>query len=783
MAVAVVPQIFRKAIAHAAMRARTVHAWLRSALDENVSRPMLFVAGGALAGAAVLLIMSSLVGTAVDTWSRSDVQLRARIVLLSAKEPIEELAHDTSPQATTKLQALFTRLVTDERLQAIGICEPDGRMRVATKTMPRGLLCASIRRGKAESTAAIHIDSRDLVVSAFPLADAALGHVIIVHDLTYAKARSDKARTYIMIAALAAALLVGGTVAAAMLLLVRNWRTALRTSLEDLRAGRADQVSALSPIPELRQALDQYDLAHRSIDGVHIDWSPETLKRALGAELPDAEVLVVSNREPYIHNRSDQGTVVQFPASGLVSALEPVIRACGGTWIAHGSGSADRETVDAFDRIPVPPQHPSYTLRRIWLSEEEQDGYYYGFANEGMWPLCHIAFVRPIFRDEDFALYRSVNEKFADAVAQEAKRRDPIVLVQDYHFGLLPRMIRQRLPQATIITFWHIPWPNAETFSICPWKEEIIEGLLGSSILGFHTEFHCNNFFETVDRFLESRIDRERRSATFGGHETLVRAYPISIEWPPSALAAQPSVPDCRAEVRRRFDIGENVRIGVGIERFDYTKGILDRMRAVDAMLTDHPEWIGNFTFLQAAAPTRGKIASYRQLQDEAVTMAADINARHGRPGWQPIVLSIRHHEPPEVFELFRAADFCLVSSLHDGMNLVAKEFVASRDDERGVLVLSTFAGASRELPEALIVNPYHARDTAQAMHHALMMPPAEQEARMRQMRALVRTRNVYRWAGQMLLDAAQLRRHDTIALLAASNAPEVTRLLEKRRA
>lgn len=783
MPIAAMRHIFRKMIADAASVARSANTWIRGGLDSNLSRPILFVAGGAVACAAVLLLVSSLLGTAVETWSRGDVQLRARFVLLSAKDQIEEYAYDPSTQAAAKLQALFTRLVSDERLQAIGICEPDGRMRAATKTMPARLLCASIRRGKTETMAALHLDSRDLIVSAFPLSNAALGHVIIVHDLTYARARSDKVRTYIMIATLAAAFLVGGAVAAAMLLLVRNWRAALRTTLEDLRAGRADRLSVPSSIPELRQALDQYDLVRRTIDGVHIDWSPETLKHALGAELPDAEVLVVSNREPYIHNHTDKGIAVQFPASGLVSALEPVIRACGGTWIAHGSGSADRDTVDAFDRIAVPPAAPSYTLRRIWLSEEEQDGYYYGFANEGMWPLCHIAFVRPTFRDEDYARYRAVNEKFADAIVQEARRRDPIVLVQDYHFALLPRLVRQRLPQATIVTFWHIPWPNAETFSICPWKQEIIDGLLGSSILGFHTEFHCNNFFETVDRFVESRIDRERRSATFGGQETLVRSYPISIEWPPSAMAGQASAQTCRAEVRRRFKIGENVRIGVGIERFDYTKGILDRMRAVDAMLADHPEWIGKVTFLQAAAPTRSKIASYRQLQEEAVTMAADINARHGDANWQPIVLSIRHHEPPEVFELFRAADFCLVSSLHDGMNLVAKEFVASRDDERGVLVLSTFAGASRELAEALIVNPFHARDTARAMHRALTMPPTEQEARMRQMRALVRTRNVYRWAGQMLLDAAQLRRREAIETLAASNAPEVTRLIEKRRA
>ncbi|BBF93606.1 alpha,alpha-trehalose-phosphate synthase (UDP-forming) [Blastochloris tepida] len=758
-------------------------SFLRDRVLARVPRPAVFIALGTIAGAGVLFTVSSLVGVAVETWSRGDVQLRARIVLLSAKDQIEELARDPSPEAAAELQALFARLITDERLQAVGICEPDGRMRAPTSTMPSRLLCASIRRGKAETTMPIRLDSQDLLVSAFPLAEGALGHVVIVHDLTYAKARSDKARIYILAATVIAALLVSGAVGLAMLVLVRNWRTALRATLEDLRAGRVDAPHTEAALPaELREALDQYDLVRRTIDGVHIDWTPETLQRALGSELPGAEVLVVSNREPYIHNHIEGGGIsVQIPASGLVSAIEPVIRACGGTWIAHGSGSADRDTVDAADRIAVPPDAPSYALRRLWLTEEQQDGYYYGFSNEGMWPLCHIAFVRPTFRESDWRYYREVNEMFAEAVVREAKTPDPIVLVQDYHFALLPRMVRNRLPKATIVTFWHIPWPNAETFGICPWKEEIIDGLLGSSILGFHTDFHCNNFFETVDRFVESRIDRERRSITLGGHETLVRPYPISIEWPPSALAGQKPAAACGVAVRSRFGLGEGVRIGVGIERFDYTKGIVDRLHAVDALLQNHPEWLGRFTFIQAAAPTRSKIASYRALQDEAVALADEINARHGTPDWRPVVLSIRHHQPSEVFELFRAADFCVVSSLHDGMNLVAKEFVAARDDERGVLVLSTFAGASRELVEGLIVNPYYAYDMADAMNRALTMPVAEQEARMRQMRALVRTRNVYRWAGQMLLDAAQLRRREAIETLAAGNIAALPRLLSRR--
>jgi trehalose 6-phosphate synthase len=327
-------------------------------------------------------------------------------------------------------------------------------------------------------------------------------------------------------------------------------------------------------------------------------------------------------------------------------------------------------------------------------------------------------------------------------------------------------MVRERLPDATIIAFWHIPWPNSETFGICPWKEEIISGLLGSTVLGFHTQFHCNNFIDTVDRFIESRIDREHASITIGGHETFVRAYPISIEWPPAALAGQKPVHECRRLVRERLGMASDVRLGVGIERFDYTKGILDRLRSVDSLLTNHPEWKRRFAFVQVAAPTRSKLATYTDLQSEARALADEINARHGDETYRPVFLIIEHHEPDQIYQLFRAADLCVVSSLHDGMNLVAKEFVAARDDEQGVLVLSNFAGASRELSEALIVNPYDAHAMSEAIHRALLMPEAEQRARMRVMRDVVRARNVYRWAGQMLLDAARLRRRQEIILM-----------------
>jgi trehalose 6-phosphate synthase len=394
----------------------------------------------------------------------------------------------------------------------------------------------------------------------------------------------------------------------------------------------------------------------------------------------------------------------------------------------------------------------------VWLSKEEEQGYYFGFANEGLWPLCHIAHTRPVFRAPDWEYYQTVNRRFADIVVDEARTEDPIILVQDYHFALLPRMVRERLPRATIITFWHIPWPNPEAFGILPWREEILEGLLGSSILGFHTQFHCNNFFDTVDRFLEARVDRETFSITQGGETTEVRRYPISIEWPPAALQVQPPVAECRARVHERLGIAPGVKLGVGVDRLDYTKGILERFMAIERLLELEPRWVGNFVFLQVAAPSRSSIDEYQNLEARVRALAERINARFTKDGYQPIILKIEHHDAAQVYELYRAAELCYVSSLHDGMNLVAKEYVAARDDEQGVLILSQFTGAARELAEALIVNPYDIEQSAAAMHLALTMSPDEQRARMRSMRSLVQEFNVYRWAGRMLLDAARMR-------------------------
>ncbi|OAN49987.1 alpha,alpha-trehalose-phosphate synthase (UDP-forming) [Magnetospirillum moscoviense] len=725
--------------------------------------PLLLVLG------AIAWSGAPLVGSLIERWFRADVEMRSELVFNSIRDTVVELA--TAPgdrKAQRRIDELFKTIAQDERLLAVGLCSPDGKLTNQSPAWPKRLACPKV-------TPAPHafvveaIETGPILVATFSLAanDSLSPRLVILHDLKFIERRSSSAEGY-----LAAALGLLALSAATVTVLVaritlQGWVRAVKQGLTPPAADGAND----QPVPpevaplisNIRKILRDMDAPRGLGEAIKVDWGPESLRTLLRSELPNAEILVVSNREPYIHNDDDGQIALQRPASGLVTALEPIMRACGGTWVAHGSGSADRLTVDENDHIQVPPEAPTYTLRRIWLSEEEQDGYYFGLANEGLWPLCHIAFVRPVFRSSDWEHYVAVNRKFADAVVAECKTTNPTVLIQDYHFALLPAMIREKLPDATIITFWHIPWPNPEVFSICPWKEELLSGLLGSSILGFHTQFHCLNFLESVDRFLECHIDRERSNVRAGNATTLVRPYPISIEWPPLALAGQPPVPECRKRILERYGLKPSVRLAVGVERFDYTKGIADRFRAVGSLLERHPEWIERFTLVQVAAPTRSRLEAYRDTQVEAQNQADAINNRFGTDNWKPIILVPTHHEPDEVFTLFRAADICLVSSLHDGMNLVAKEFVAARDDEDGVLILSTFAGASRELHEALIVNPYDIQAMGEALADGLSMPAEQRRDRMRLMREIVGEHNIYFWAGRMLLDASRIRKRSNL--------------------
>jgi trehalose 6-phosphate synthase len=726
--------------------------------------PLFAVLGGLAWGA------SALVHSTTRSWFERDVSMRARLAVSGARDA---LADHLRTNDRRKLRLVLTDLTRDDRIMASAVCSPGMHTVAQVGAALEGLSCEALA-GRATSdergTEWVTEVTGGLVhVAVLPVFDegGAAGHAVVVHDLSFLARREASVRRFTLGAFGFVALL-------ASLLTVIVRRASWRSWTEELRRmlplpGLGGALRAARTRKEFRPLLADVhqlvaDLAAEQSGAAGGRWSAERLRRTLEETLHGDRVVILANREPYIHVRGSVGPVrVQHPASGLVTALEPVMRACGGVWVAHGAGSADREVVDAHDRIRVPPGEESYALRRVWLSQEEERGYYYGFSNEGLWPLCHLAHTRPMFRVQDYRHYEQVNRRFAEAVCEEVAGPDPIVLVQDYHYALAPRMIRERLPRATIITFWHIPWPNAERLGICPWANALIEGLLGSSIVGFHTRQHCNNFVEGVDRFLEARIDREKQSVVLHGRETLIRPYPISIEWPSRWAAEAPPPVECRREVLAELRLPKDTLLGIGVDRLDYTKGIEERLLAVERLLERFPHLRGRFSFVQLAAPSRTLIPEYRELGERVEALAARVNARFGGSGAPPIVLHQSHHEPPTVFRYLRAANVCYVSSLHDGMNLVAKEFVAAREDERGVLVLSRFTGAARELTEALLVNPYDLEEASSALAAALAMPPAEQAERMRTMRAFLQDLNVHRWAGKMLTDAARLRQRDRL--------------------
>ena len=486
-------------------------------------------------------------------------------------------------------------------------------------------------------------------------------------------------------------------------------------------------------------------------------WTAERLAVHVKEKLGSSRIFVVSNREPYVHQKKGKETVVVTPPSGLVTAIEPMLLACDGVWVAHGSGSEDAAVVDEFDRLKVPPQDPRYTLRRVWLTADEESHYYDGFANEGLWPLCHIAHTRPIFRASDWEAYQAVNRKFADALLHEMEgSANPVVFVQDYHFALLPRMVKMARPDARVAIFWHIPWPNPEAFGICPWQGELLEGLLGADLIGFHIPLHCNNFLDTVDRVLESRTDREHMTARRHGHTTTIRPYPVSVAIDNVTLE-RPIWASTRNDLLKEFGVRAQTLV-LGVDRLDYTKGIVERLMAFERLLEDRTWHRGRVTMVQIAAPSRTRIPSYIDLSRKVEELVERVNLRFQTGNWRPIVLVERQASHEEVTRWYRAADICLVTSLHDGMNLVAKEYLAARDDEEGVLILSKFTGAAVELRDALIVNPYDIDGVADAINRGLEMGYGERRMRMQRMRRQVMEHNVYRWAASVLGDLRELR-------------------------
>ena len=561
----------------------------------------------------------------------------------------------------------------------------------------------------------------------------------------------------------------------------------------------AKEVTSLAE--NLAQARVAAEMEARLRDqGEHL-WTPDRLAVHARDRLGSGQLFVVSNSEPYMHVRRKGQTECIVPPSGLVTAIEPILRACDGTWIAHGSGNDDRSFVDGHDRLRVPPDERRYTLRRVWLSPEEENGYYEGFSNEGLWPLCHIAHTRPIFRASDWSDYQSVNAKFAEVLLEEIRGTEhPVIFVQDYHFALLPRMIKNARPDARVAIFWHIPWPNPESFSICPWQAELVDGLLGADVIGFHLQSHCNNFLDTVDRTLEARTDWEHFSIRRNGHLSSVRPYPISVAWNETDLlrsddhvkaaavangTAKLQLAEFPARKKEQglmapengwgADAGpvhrelriEGKQMLLGVDRMDYTKGIVERLLAIEQLLEEQPWYREQIVFVQIASPSRTGISAYEDLRVQVEETVERINRAFQTTLWKPVILIQRQCSHEEVERYYKAAEVCLVTSLHDGMNLVAKEYVAARNDCDGVLVLSKFAGASQELRDALLVNPYDVAQVRDAIATALKMTPEERRLRMKRMRQQVKEHNVYRWASNILTDVCAVRIEDE--LLAAT--------------
>lgn len=468
------------------------------------------------------------------------------------------------------------------------------------------------------------------------------------------------------------------------------------------------------------------------------------------------QVIVVSNREPYQHARDAEGRLsVRRSSSGVVNAVEPLLLVNAGVWIAEGRGAADRAAARDRDGVSVPVGLPRYRLRRVWIPKGERRGYYYGFANSGLWPLCHRTMIEPVFFATDFQVYERVNRRFADVVSEEAVGASPIVLVQDYHFALAPLFIRRQLPLSRVATFWHIPWPRCETFEMCPWSRTLLEGLLGSSLIGFQTSADRCNFLRTVGRLLQVDVYDGENVLVYKGRRVKVGVYPASIEWPASCERVVAAAGECRVMVNKDLHLDGDVRLGVGVDRLDYTKGLEQKFLSVERLLERRPDLVGRFVFVQLAEPSRDCLPAYRHTRTRVLETAARINQRFAgtHSGPEPIIVIEGHHATETVFRFLRAADVCYVGSLHDGMNLVSKEFVSARDDEQGVLVLSAFAGAAHELTDALIVNPYDLDGVARALADALTMESLEQRDRMRGMRRVVANADAQHWANRIVAD------------------------------
>jgi trehalose-6-phosphate synthase len=710
---------------------------------------------------------------------RSDLERRAELL---SESLIGSLEGAWKPGSNHGLQQLVQRFGSRVHLLGVAIYDKDGNLIAITPALESTLkqtpgLVALATNNDHNESAFLRVDQQPLHVLASPIHhdNEVVGALAVIQDAGYIREQIllvwrqsfFRVLAQVFLIVLITLLIVRWSItgpiarAASWMRALRTGKVSLSNEVPDLEMFRPLAREVATMAKSLNQARNAAENEARLREAGESSWTADRLSVQVRSRVDRGNLFVVSNRQPYMHRRNGKEIEVIIPASGLVTALEPILNACDGTWIAHGNGNADPEVVDSNARLRVPPDDPHYTLRRVWLSKQEEQGYYYGFANEGLWPLCHIAHTRPLFRAADWQHYQDVNQRFTDALMEEiADAENPVVLVQDYHFALVPRLIKEVRPDARVAIFWHIPWPNPEAFGICPWQRQLVDGLLGADLIGFHVQSHCNNFLQTVDRVVESRVDWEHFSVLRKGHHSIVKPFPISVAFTddePAAGAHGDFAYVDKCALVRSLGV-EASFVGVGVDRIDYTKGILERFLAVERFLEKYPRYQGKFTFIQIGAPSRTHIKRYHDLVAEVESEAERINWRFQGGKWKPIILLDRQHSHKEIEPYYRAADLCLVTSLHDGMNLVAKEFLASRHDEQGVLILSQFTGAARELKDALLINPYDIDQTADAILVALEMEPEEKQERVRRMRRVIKEHNIYYWAASLITELYEVR-------------------------
>ncbi len=701
-----------------------------------------------------------------------DLQHRSALLTENAKEQIGPYI---GPNEQHVLPIIVDNFVNRQRVNGLIVYNNKDTILASSSGFPKSLsqtktLAATTMDEAHNNSELDQIGNQKLFLYAVPIEDSqqsVIGSLVLTQNASYIDTTIQSIWQHNFMWVFIHTFLISLAIIIIILWIIYQPINNLVTSIKKARTGKLDQFPSRFPgnfflqplineVTHISKSLREARMiasqeARLRIEKIDSPWTAERLKEFTKSILKGKQIYVISNREPYIHTRQGNRTTYYQPASGMVTALEPIMRACGGLWIAHGAGSADRETVDKNDKISVPPEDPKYSLRRVWINPEEEKGYYNGFSNEGLWPLCHMAHTRPIFRKEDWEEYKKVNGKFAEALLQEIKNvTKPLILIQDYHFAVLPRMIKNARPDAIIGIFWHIPWPHSEAFRICPWRKELLDGMLGADLLGFHTQLHCNNFIDTVSKELEVLIDLEQFAIQRKDHISHVKPFPISIPVVEEDLQQENEIPFDRQKYLNTLNIRAKY-IGVGVDRLDYTKGILERLQAVEYFLKHNPSYKENFTFIQIAAPSRSTIPHYYQFEEKVEKEVQRINDGLQTDEWKPIILFKKHHTHEEINKLYKVANICLVTSLHDGMNLVAKEFIMARTDEKGVLVLSQFAGASQELKDSLIVNPYSIEQMGDAIQIGLTMPQSEQIKRMKRLREIVVNYNVYRWSAELL--------------------------------